>query len=315
MNPDKIELSVVLPIFNESENIEACYQSLAKVLEDLKMTYEILIIDDGSADDSFAKIEVLAKRDSHVRGIALSRNFGHQIALSAGMDFARGDILITMDADLQHPPELIPELLKKYRAGYDIVSTVRLDDQGRTFLKKTTSAWFYKTINLFSETWIEPTGDFRLMSRKAVDAFKKFPERARFIRGLTSWMGFKQTSVTYQELKRRAGDSKYTASKMLALALDGLTSFSAKPLRASLYLGLLVSFIAFLYMIYALTVFLFGKTVPGWTSILLTVLFLGGIQLITIGILGEYLGRIFQEVKNRPLYLVAQDTAERPNGL
>lgn len=309
MNKNKIDLSIILPVYNESENIEACYQAASNVLGLLNLSYEILVIDDGSTDDSFLKIENLARRDSRLRGIRLSRNFGHQIALSAGLDLAQGAAIISMDADLQQPPDLIPELLKKFDEGYEIVSAIRREDDSAGVLKRTTSIWFYKIFNRLSETRIEPAAvDFRLMSRKAVDAFKKLPEKTRFMRGLISWMGFKQTFVPYQGSKRHAGHSKYTFTKMISLALDGLTSFSAQPLRLSVYLGLAVSGIALLYMFYAVCVFMIGRTVPGWTSILVTVLFLGGIQLMSTGILGEYLARIFQEVKNRPLYFVADDT-------
>lgn len=305
----EIDISIVVPVYNESDNIETFYHALKQVLNERRWTYEILMVDDGSKDDSFLKIMKLSQEDPSLRGISLSRNFGHQIALAAGIDYARGNAVITMDADMQHPPALIPELVAKYHEGYDIVSTIRHDSADTGIFKRITSALYYQLINRLSDTKIEPAAaDFRLMSRKTVEAFRQFHERGRFTRGLINWMGFKQVCIPYQAAPRHSGRSKYTVAKMTRLALDGITAFSSRPLRISFYIGLVISFIAFSYAVYACIVFMIGKTVPGWTSILLTLLFLGGIQLISIGILGEYLARVFHEVKGRPLYFVRADT-------
>lgn len=312
MNTETMDISLVVPVYNESENVEPFYGAVKPILEKITNRFEILMIDDGSDDDTLEKICQLTKKDARVRGLSLSRNFGHQIALTAGLDHAIGEAVITMDVDLQHPPELIPSLFAKYKEGYDIVYTVRKASPDTKIFKHLTSTLFYRIINRLSDTRIESSAaDFRLMSRKAADAFHQFHERSRFTRGLIGWMGFKQAAIPYQANPRRSGQSKYTIAKMIKLALDGVTAFSSRPLRLSFYLGLLISAIAFTYAAYALIVFLLHKTVAGWTSILLTVLFLGGIQLITIGIMGEYLSRIFNEVKQRPLYFIKLDTSSK----
>lgn len=271
----------------------------------MKVSYEIIFSDDGSKDDSFQKIKSLAATDHSVRGVSLSRNFGHQIALTAGLQHALGEVIISMDADLQHPPELIPKMYESYTEGYDIVNTIRMDTKDATILKKWTSAFFYKVLNMISDVpIIEGAADFRLMNRKSLDAYLQITEKDRFMRGLVSWLGFRQSYVKYEAAPRFAGTSKYTLKKMIRLATDGITAFSSKPLRISFYIGMFISLLGMLYGVYAVTVHVQGQTVPGWTSILVSVLFLGGIQLVSIGILGEYLARVFGEVKNRPLYFI-----------
>ena len=301
-------LSIVIPVYNEEKNLALLYQALIKVLSKLDYQYEILFVDDGSMDKSCTIIRSLHKRDSFVKGLSLSKNFGHQIALLAGLQHAKGEIVITMDGDLQHPPEIIPLLVEKYHQGYDIVNTRRTDPKEIGTFKKWSSKLYYQMINYLSDVKIEPAAaDFRLMSRKAVDAYLQFPERDRFTRGLVSWMGFQQTIIDYQAEIRRFGQSKFTLRKMIRFGLNGITSFSSKPLRISFYLGLFLSLVSLLYGIYAIFRFITGETIPGWTSLLLTVLIIGGAILINLGIIGEYIARIFNEVKARPLYFLKEE--------
>lgn len=304
MNKEK-EISIVIPLLNEEGNISTLFESIITVLEKLNKSFEIIFVDDGSTDNSFSLISALCEKDNRVLGVSLSRNFGHQIAITAGIEHCVGQAVITMDADLQHPPEIIPVLYTKYVEGYDVVNTIRHETTDSSIFKNVTSKGFYSLINKLSDTHIEPaSADFRLMSRKAVNAFLQIREKDRFTRGLVSWMGFKQTSINYSAPERFSGKSKYSVKKMFRFATDGITSFSSKPLRISFYAGLIVSFVGLVYSSYAIIEFFRGKTIPGWTSILVTVLIIGGIQLISIGIIGEYLARVFNEAKNRPLYFV-----------
>ncbi|MBA3704925.1 MAG: glycosyltransferase family 2 protein [Bacteroidetes bacterium] len=310
MENKKVHISIVIPLLNEEGNISLLYKTLLPVLEKISMNYEIIFVDDGSKDNSFNIISEISNQNDHVLGISLSRNFGHQIALAAGIEHVSGEVVVTMDADMQHPPEVINELYQKYREGYDVINTLRTDTKDSIPFKKITSNWFYKIINKLSDIHIQPgAADFRLMSRKAVDAFLQLKEKNRFTRGLISWMGFKQTTVAYEAPSRFSGKSKYSILKMFQFSIDAITSFSAKPLRMSFYSGLIVSLTGLFYAIYAIFQYFAGKTIPGWTSILVSVLIIGGIQLISIGIIGEYLARIFNEAKNRPLYLVKQYTS------
>lgn len=303
----KREISIVIPLLNEEGNIPNLYQSLVSVLEKMNKNFEIIFVDDGSKDSSFRIISEICEKDDNVLGIALSRNFGHQIAITAGIEHSSGEAVVTMDADLQHPADIIPVLYKKYEEGYDIVNTIREETADEGAFKKITSKGFYSLINKLSDTHIEPaSADFRLMSRKAVNAFLQIKEKDRFTRGLISWMGFRQTYIPYSAPERFSGKSKYSVKKMFRFASDGITSFSSKPLRISFYAGLIVSFIGLIYSAYAIVEFFRGKTIPGWTSIMVTVLIIGGIQLISIGIIGEYLARVFNEAKNRPLYFVKE---------
>lgn len=309
MKQKPVYISVVIPLLNEEGNIRVLYDALLPVIEEVSGSYEIIFVDDGSKDASFDIINQLSLQNSKVLGISLSRNFGHQVALTAGMEHASGEIVITMDADMQHPPDVILELYKKFKEGFDIVNTIRTETADSGAFKKMTSSWFYKLINRLSDIHIEPAAaDFRLMNRKTVNAFIQLKEKDRFTRGLISWMGFKQAMISYTAPSRFSGKSKYSLFKMLRFAADGITSFSAKPLRISFFSGLIVSLIGLFYAIYAVIEYFSGKTIPGWTSILVSILIIGGIQLISIGIIGEYLARVFNEAKNRPLYMVKQYT-------
>jgi glycosyltransferase involved in cell wall biosynthesis len=300
-------ISVVVPVFNESGNIDALINRINSSLQSELNTFEVILVDDGSSDNTANEIKGATEKHNHIKALLLSRNFGHQVALTAGIQHAAGDVVITLDGDLQHPPELIPTLIEKAKEGFDIVNTIRLETEGEGTTKKITSKGFYRIINRLSDVKIvEGAADFRLMTRKAVDAFLQLNEKDRFTRGLVSWMGFNQAFVPYEAAKRSVGKSKYTMSKMMRFALDGVTSFSSKPLRISFYLGLITSLFALIYAAYAITNHFLGDTMPGWTSILVVVLFLGGVQLISIGIIGEYLARVYNESKARPLYFVKE---------
>lgn len=305
---------MVIPAFNEADNLVPLFDELRRVTDALPYSFEFIIVDDGSTDDTLPKIERLASKDSRVRGLSLSRNFGHQAALTAGLDVARGDAVITMDGDLQHPPRFIPELLLRWKDGFGVVQTVREGTVGEPFLKRLTSKIFYGILNAFSETPVHPSAaDFRLLDRSVVTSLQSMTERDRFLRGLISWVGFSSTTFPYRADARRAGTTKYSPGRMWKLAVDGLTSFSAAPLHAVGYLGIIVSILSFLYGAYSLYAYFFTNlTIPGWTSLLVAVLFLGGVQLISIGILGEYLLRVYNESKGRPLYIVKKTIGQRP---
>ncbi len=304
------KLSVIVPVFNEAENIRPLCDKLMEVFRQQGISdHEILFVDDGSTDVSLEVIRELSATAKGVRGLSLTRNFGQQMALYAGMEHAKGDVVITMDADLQHPPGLIPELISAYRAGYDLVNTRRRDAPGTGFFKKASSRVFYRLMNFLSEVPIEAaSSDFRLMSRRAVDAFLKMPERNRFTRGMVGWMGFPQTFVDYRAGIRQAGKSKYTLKKMMGFALDGITSFSARPLRLISLSGVVVFLLGMVYAVYAVVQHFLGHTVSGWTSLMVSVWILGGIQLLAIGLISEYILRIFAESKQRPHYLIREQT-------
>ena len=311
--PDSIHISVVIPVFNEQGNIRLLYDRLIPVLESITLQYQVLFVDDGSTDQTFARIRSLYLENERIGGISFSKNFGHQLALLAGLKESMGEVVITLDGDLQHPPELITALYQKHKSGFDIVNTRRIDEPGIGFFKKTSSRLFYKLINFLSDVPIEPAAaDFRLMSRKTVDAFLSIPERDRFTRGLVSWMGFRQAVIEYQAQPRASGQSKYNLKKMIRFGLNGITSFSSRPLTISFYSGVFISLFGFFYGLFALLQFFRGHTIPGWTSILLTLLLIGGVILINLGIIGEYLARIFNEVKGRPLYFIKDQIASPP---
>lgn len=305
-------LSIVIPAYNEEGNIPTVYREIVDAVPEETDPLEIIFVDDGSRDGTFSEIEKLSMQDSRVKGIRLSRNFGHQVALYAGLNEAGGDRVITMDADGQHPASLIPALTGKLDEGYDIVNTIRLETEGVGGWKKTSSRWFYRLFNALSDVRIEPSSaDFRIMSRKALKAFLSMEEHDRFTRGIVSWMGFRQATVEYSADRRRSGKSKYSFRKMRVFALDGITSFSSKPLRISMALGLIVFFAGLVYMLYAVIMYFLGRTNPGWTSLLITILILGGVQLLILGIIGEYLARIFNETKRRPHYFIERRTGEQ----
>ena len=300
-------ISVVIPAYNEAGNLKILAEEISKQLKNT-VSYEIVFIDDGSKDNTLDEIKAISDNDESVKFLSFSRNFGHQKALKAGLDHAKGDCVISMDADLQHPPEIINKLIEKWKEGYDVVYTIRKDFHQTGLIKKVTSRLFYKVINKISDVDI-PLGaaDFRLLDRKVVNELRKFNENWLFIRGIVSWLGFNQTGIEYTAQDRKSGESKYSFRKMISFALQGITSFSIVPLRASVILGLIISFFSFLYTIYALLdKFYFKTVVPGWTSILISVLFLGGIQLIFLGVIGEYLGKMFIETKNRPNYVIKE---------
>lgn len=310
-----VELSVVVPVFNEEENLPELYRRLTAVLGTAASSWEILFVDDGSRDRSWEIIRALAENDPHVRGLRFSRNFGHQMAFAAGLDHARGQAVVIMDADLQDPPELIPQLLAKHREGYEVVYAVRTARHGETFFKRLTAKLFYRLLARITSVQIPlDTGDFRLMGRRAVEAFRRLPERHRFTRGLVAWLGFPQTGVPYERAPRHAGTTKYPLRKMLRLALDAITSFSHVPLQLATWLGFIVSGFAFFYILVVIALKFAGISWPGYTSIMAAILFLGGVQLVMVGLLGEYVGRIYDEVKHRPLYLVAEEAGFREQG-
>jgi len=303
---DEVFISVVVPMYNEADNVEALYQRLTRVLEGLGRSYEIICVNDGSRDDTLEKLRALHAADPRLKVIDLSRNFGKEIALTAGLDLARGEVVIPIDADLQDPPELIPVLLEKWEEGYDVVYAVRTEREGESWLKKTTSLLFYKLMQRIARIDLPPnTGDFRLMSRTVANALREIRETHRFMKGLFSWVGFRQTGVYYQRKPRYAGRTKWDYGRLWNLAVEGITSFSYLPLQLATYLGFAVAMFSFAYGAYLIVkTLLFGNPVPGYPSLMVVILFLGGIQLLTIGILGEYMGRIYTEVKRRPLYFV-----------
>ena len=305
-------ISIVVPVYNEEENIEHFAQSVAEVMESLPYAYEILFIDDGSRDRSREILRELGERDAHVQSIFLARNSGHQIALTCGTDHADGDAVVTMDGDMQHPPELLPVLLSKWEEGFEIVQTVRLTTEGASLFKRLTSKYYYRLLNALSDVEIQEGGsDFRLMDRKAVLALRRYREHARFIRGIVGSMGFRKTTVEFVAHERFAGYSKFSLHKMISFALDGILAYSVQPLRIAFYAGLLSALLAVLLFLHVLFETLSGATVPGWSTIVVCSLFFGGMQMMLLGICGEYIARILQEVKNRPLYLIAQDNRRR----
>ena len=307
MTKDKEVCSVVVPVFNEEENLELLYHRLSKVLENLCQDHEIIFVDDGSTDDSLEITKKFRKINGRVKIISFSRNFGHQIAITAGIDYASGSVVIVMDADLQDPPEVIPQLVEKWREGYDTVYAIR-ESRKDPILKRAIAFVFYRLFQRMSDVDIPiDAGDFRLMSRRVVDILKSMPERNRYLRGLASWVGFNQARVRYARDERYAGERKYTLWQSARLAFDGITSFSHFPLRLVVHLGLVVSLVGFLYgAIIIILGLVFGRVVPGWTTLMAAVIFLGGIQLVVVGVIGEYIGRIYVEVQQRPLYLIKQ---------
>ena len=303
---DRAELSIVIPCYNEEDNLAVLFQRLHAVLEGLNSTYEIVCVNDGSRDNTLSKLVDFHLRDETIKVVNLSRNFGKEIALTAGLDYASGQAVIPIDADLQDPPELIAALVEKWREGYDVVYATRRSRQGESWLKKITATAFYRTLGNLSRVAIpRNTGDFRLLDRRVIEAIKKMPERTRFMKGMFAWVGYKQTAILFDREPRFQGKTTWNYWNLWNFALDGITSFSMLPLKIWSYLGLIISLISLLYASFlVLRTVIFGIDVPGYASIMVAVLFFGGIQLITLGILGEYLGRVYEEVKGRPLYFV-----------
>ena len=318
MNTQTPLISIVAPVYNEAKVIEAFYRQLCAVLDELDCRAEIIFVDDGSRDASAEILAGLKENDARIALIELSRNFGKEIALTAGLDHSQGDAVIVIDTDLQDPPALIPQLIDEWRKGYDVVYAQRLSRAGESWFKKFTAHHFYRLIRRLAHIRIPAdTGDFRLLSRRAVEALGRLRERHRFMKGLFAWIGYPQTAVSYQRQARHAGQSKWNYWRLWNFAIEGITSFSTAPLRVATYFGLLVALAAFLYGSYIiLDTLIHGNPVPGYPSLMVVILFLGGIQLIGIGIIGEYLGRLYDEAKQRPLYLVkaylpAADSAAR----
>ncbi|RKZ54052.1 MAG: glycosyltransferase [Candidatus Parabeggiatoa sp. nov. 3] len=301
-----IELSIVVPMYNETDNLSQFFSRLETVLNRLKISYEIVCVNDGSTDNTLALLLEHNKHNPFIKIVELSRNFGKEIALTAGIEHTSGSAVIPIDADLQDQPELIGELLAKWREGYDMVYATRRIRRGETFIKRFTAKLFYRVIDAMSEIDIpKNTGDFRLMDRSVVNALSQLPERTRFMKGLFSWLGFKQTAIYYDRDPRQAGESKWNYWRLWNFAIDGITSFSALPLKLWSYVGIFLSFMSMLYAAFLFVrTLVMGIELPGYASMMVVILFLGGIQLITLGVIGEYLGRIYTEVKGRPLYLV-----------
>mgnify|MGYP005852578497 CR=1 FL=1 len=300
--------SIVAPIFNEYENILELYRRVATVMDSTGEAWELLLVDDGSTDGSTERIRELALQDKRVRPVIFARNFGHQIAVTAGLDYSRGQAVIVIDADLQDLPEVILELAKKWKEGYEVVYAVRTEREGETWFKKATAALFYRIIFRITDVKIPlDTGDFRLIDRTVVDVMKQMRERHRFLRGMASWVGFKQVGVAYKRAARLSGETKYPFSKMLKLALNAITGFSYFPLQVATYIGFVAAGIAIAAIPLVAALRMTGSHFfEGQTTTLISVLFLGGVQLISLGILGEYIGRIYDEVKGRPLYVVRE---------
>lgn len=301
------KISVLIPAYNEEGNIKVILNHLVPVLEQYP-DYEIIFINDGSKDNTLNDLKELHRTNKKVQYLSLSRNFGHQLALKAGIDHATGDCVISMDADLQHPVELIPTMIEKWREGFDIVYTVRADDPSLSLFKRATAKLFYKLINMISDIRIDQgSADFRLLDKCVIQVLKEIHEPDLFLRGIISWVGFSQFGMQYMPNTRFSGESKYSLKKMVFLAFNGITSFSTKPLHASTLLGFFISLVSFVYGFYAIIINLFtDKAVSGWASLITSVLFIGGIQLLMLGIIGEYLGKLFIESKRRPTYIIKE---------
>ena len=300
-------ISLAIPVFNEEKNINALIKRLIPILENYN--YELIFINDGSGDKTAPEIKKFARKNKRIKLISFQRNFGHQTALSCGYNFAKGDCVISMDADLQDPPEIIPKMVQKWQKGADVVYAKRRKRDKDSFFKKITAKVFYRLINILSDTPIpENVGDFRLLDRKAVNFLNNLPEKSRFLRGLVAWGSFASDYVLFDRDKRNAGKTNYTLRKMLNFALSGIMSFSTKPLRIASYLGFVTATFGFLGIIYGIIgkFFFPSHWVTGWTALFTAILFLGGVQLITIGIIGEYIGQIYREVQKRPLYLIKE---------
>ncbi|MBK7096725.1 MAG: glycosyltransferase family 2 protein [Saprospiraceae bacterium] len=304
---NKFQISIVIPCYNEEGNVKLIYDSVSSVLSEYNI--EIVFVDDNSKDNTLNIIQNLADKDPHVKYVSFSRNFGHQSALRAGLEYASGDCVISMDGDMQHPPELLPQLIKKWEEGYDIVYTMRKDVENVSFFKRVTSSLFYKLINSLSDIEInEGSADFRLLDKRIVKILvNDITEYHLFYRGLISWIGYKQAGIEYIPNKRFSGKTKYSIGKMINFAIDGITSFSIKPLKLAILLGISLSVLSALYGIYALYMSIFtNETVKGWTSVLVSILFIGGVNMILLGIIGEYVGKLYIQSKKRPYFLVKE---------
>lgn len=302
----KIDLSIVIPLHNEEKNIRPLYERITASLGKVTADYEIVFVNDASTDASLNVLKTLRRDDKRVKIVGLSRNFGHEIATTAGLKYSSGKAVIVMDADLQHPPEALPQLIEKHKEGYDIVYALRRSRRAESRYKVIMSKLFYRIINRIIEIELPfDLADFMLLSRRAVNAVLQFNENVRFFRGIVSWIGFKSSSIYYEEEERLSGDSKYNLSKLTRLAIDVITGYSIKPLTLVTYLGFTIFSVSFTLIVYYLAkTIIYGVSLPGYASLILSVLFIGGIQLLSIGIIGQYIGRIYTETQRRPLYLV-----------
>ena len=307
-----MEISAIIPSYNEQDNVGLMYERMTKTLSKISPDYEIIYINDCSKDQTLLRIKELAAKDTHVKYLSFSRNFGHQIAVSAGLDYCSGKAVVIIDGDLQDPPELIEQMYEKYKEGYKVVYARRTSREGETWFKKATAKIFYRLLASMTSIDIPvDVGDFRLIDQVIVQHLRNMPEKSKYIRGQISWIGYKQTFVNYHRDARIYGKTNYPLRKMLRFALDGITAFSDKPLKIASGLGIVAAIVSLLALVYALVAhFCFNSTITGWTSLILSVLFIGGVQLITIGIIGEYIARINNDVRNRPLYILEENNME-----
>lgn len=307
-----MEISAIVPSYNEEKNVPLIYKRLTDTLSKISDKYEIIFVNDCSKDSTLSVIKQISEEDSHVKYISFSRNFGHQIAVSAGLDMCKGNAVVIIDGDLQDPPELILEMYKKYQEGYKVVYAKRKTREGETWFKKATAKLFYRFLAAMTSIEIPvDVGDFRLIDKVIVNHLRNMPEKSKYIRGQISWIGYKQTFVEYHRDARLYGKTNYPLKKMLRLAFDGITAFSDKPLKMASAIGIISAILSLLAIIYALiSHFIFDSAVSGWTSLIISVLFIGGVQLITIGIIGEYIARINNDVRNRPLYIIEEENIE-----
>lgn len=310
-----IDISVIVPIYNEEQIIPELYNRLQKTVSQISKNYELIFVNDGSKDLSLLELLKLSEQDPRVFYINFSRNFGHQIAVTAGLDASRGKAVVIIDGDLQDPPELITDLFKKYQEGYDVVYAKRKERKGESAFKKVTAKLFYRTLKRITAIDIPlDTGDFRLIDRKVVDYLNHMPEQNKFLRGQIAWLGFKQTEVLFNRDKRKYGKTGYSLDKMIRFAMDGITSFSDKPLQIVTKLGLFISFVSFIIILYAIySHFILNRTIAGWTSLIVSSMFIGGVQLISIGVIGEYISRINKNVLKRPLYIIEKTNCTNSN--
>ncbi|MFV0542423.1 MAG: glycosyltransferase family 2 protein [Marinicella pacifica] len=299
-------VDIIVPVYNEQDVLDVFRQRMNEVMSQLDIDWRVLFVDDGSDDNSLHKMQELHAADGRYGYLSLSRNFGKEQALTAGLDHADGDAVIVIDVDLQDPPELIPDMIAAWHEGYDVVYATRKQRQGESWAKKTTANWFYRILNTMSDTAIpKDTGDYRLMSKKAYRAVNQLRERNRFMKGLFAWVGYKQKQLYFEREPRAAGQTKWNYNKLWRFAIDGITSFSYLPLRFATWIGMTVATFAFIYgLVIIIKTLILGADVPGYPSLMVVILFLGGIQLTALGVIGEYLGRMFNETKQRPLYLV-----------
>ena len=306
------QISIVVPLYNEEKNIRLMYDRLVSSILKITSNFEIIYVNDGSKDNSFLELLKLSNEDERVKYINFSRNFGHQIAVTAGLDYSKGAAVVIIDGDLQDPPEVIPEMYALYKEGFEVVYGQRLIRKGESFFKKITAKYFYRILKKITNINIPvDTGDFRLIDRKIVNDLKNMPEQNKFLRGQIAWLGYRQTSVFFERDERKFGETGYPFSKMLKFALDGITGFSDVPLQFVTKTGIFISFISFLVILYAIfSHFILERTITGWTSLIISSMFIGGVQLISVGIIGEYISRINKNVQNRPLYIVSETNVE-----